>query len=110
MDDNLDAGAPNMSFSIVCVIFCLRWMGSFGALTPKPTVLFGTASGPPKLKLNVVMNCAPRPWSKLLYRKMTRALRSQLLRRLVRKGGPLVKVYYDKKGHKKVAHASCYLG
>ncbi|CAK8986184.1 unnamed protein product [Durusdinium trenchii] len=61
------------------------WMGTWGSLTPKPSVLFGTA-----------------PWSAGLYQKFTKAQREKLKKRLLKKGGALVKTYKDKHGKKRV--------
>jgi len=45
----------------------------------------------------------PRPWADALYRKMTKAQREKLKRRLLRKGGPLVKTWTSKDGRKRVS-------
>eukprot|EP00435_Cladocopium_sp_Y103_P026133 s332_g6.t1 len=72
-------------------LFGLAWrqtsmsMGSWGGYSPKPSLLFGTA-----------------PWSGGLYRKLTKAQREKLRKRLQKKGLSLVKVYRDQRGRKRV--------
>lgn len=43
------------------------------------------------------------PWSAYLYRKLTKKQRLKLKARLIKKGGSLVKVYFDKQGRRRVS-------
>lgn len=44
-----------------------------------------------------------RPWAMWMYRKMTKAFRMKLNKRLLRKGGQLVRKYLDKHGRTRVS-------
>lgn len=86
-------------------------MGSWGADTPKPTVLFGTVWEAQWQRCIVRTTQKPvatitrwlRTWGRQLYRRMTKELRMKLLGRMQKRGKALVRVYYDKAGSRKVS-------
>lgn len=55
----------------------------------------------PTVRISIVD--LPRPWPAGLYRKLTKAQREKLKRRLLKKGAALVKTYTDRHGKKRVS-------
>lgn len=78
-------------------------MGAYGARTRKPTILFGSASGPHMMSERSRC-CLPSPWLGSFKRKLSEKDKERIERLAKDKGRAMVKKKVDQFGRVRVHH------